>query len=401
MTYNILLGITGGIAAYKTPDLVRKLKAAEVDGEKVDVKAIVTKNGAKLVSAVSLATVTKNRVYTDSFDDAHDINHIALKDWADLLLVVPATANFLGKAAHGIADDLLTTTYLAVNCPIIIAPAMNTDMWEKEIVQKNIETLKERGAIFIEPETGKLACDAIGKGKLADLEDIVNAALLALKPIPQVLSGKKVVVTAGPTREYLDPVRYITNPSSGKMGYELAIMAQKMGAEVTLISGQTSLQRPNGVNFISVVSTEEMANATIEQAKSADIIIGAAAPSDLTPQEYSLEKVKKEDIDSQIAFKRTTDILKEVGKNKTANQILVAFAAESDEERIMDYAAIKLKSKNADMVVANNIKRDDIGFNADYNEAVIIFADGTSKKLDRRSKREIAQNILEEIIGHL
>jgi len=401
MTYNILLGITGGIAAYKTPDLVRKLKAAEVDGEKVDVKAIVTENGAKLVSAVSLSTVTKNRVYTDSFDDAHDINHIALKDWADLLLVVPATANFLGKAAHGIADDLLTTTYLAVNCPILIAPAMNTDMWEKKIVQKNIETLKERGAIFIEPEIGKLACDAIGKGKLADLEDIVNAALLALKPIPQVLSGKKVVVTAGPTREYLDPVRYITNPSSGKMGYELAIMAQKMGAKVTLISGQTSLQRPSGVNFISVVSTEEMANATIEQAKSADIIIGAAAPSDLTPQEYSLEKVKKEDIDSQIAFKRTTDILKEVGKNKTANQILVAFAAESDEERIMDYAAIKLKSKNADMVVANNIKRDDIGFNADYNEAVIIFADGTSKKLDRRSKREIAQNILEEIIGHL
>ena len=397
MTYNILLGITGGIAAYKTPDLVRQLQRLEINGKKVDIKAIVTENGAKLVSTISLATVTKNKVYTGTFDDAHDINHISLKDWADLLLIVPATANFLGKAAHGIADDLLTTTYLAMNCPILIAPAMNTDMWTKEVVQKNINILKARGAKFIEPEIGKLACNAVGAGKLASIETIINAVKDISVPAKQILLNKKVVITAGPTREYLDPVRYITNPSSGKMGYALAEAARNFGAEVTLISGQTTLDKPNNVNFISVISTEDMAKAAFTKAQNADIIIGAAAPSDLSPKDFSSEKVKKEDMTESISFKRTTDILKEIGKDKKPGQILVAFAAESDEKKILSYAKDKLKNKNADMIVANNIKRSDIGFNNDNNEATVIFADGKTINLPKQSKKEMAKSLLEEI----
>jgi len=397
MTYNIILGITGGIAAYKTPDLVRKLQKMKVNHEYVDVKVIITENGQKLVSTAALATVSKHKVYTDTFESSQDINHISLKEWADMLLVVPATANLIAKIACGIADDLLTTTFLAVDCPAIIAPAMNTAMWENQVTKDNVAKLKSRDITIVEPDSGTLASGAVGKGTLAKIDTILATVLEVSSPKEQFLAGKKVVVTAGPTREYLDPVRYITNPSSGKMGYALAEAARDMGAEVILISGQTNLNNPLNITTISVISTKDMAERTICAAKDADIIIGAAAPSDLTPVTYSEEKIKKTTGSEEITFTKTVDILKEIGKNKNDGQIIVAFAAESDEDELINYAKAKLKDKNADMIVANNIKHSQVGFSSDKNEGVIILKDGQIIDLPLQSKRDMARHILLEL----
>ena len=395
--YNILLGITGGIAAYKTPDMVRKLKQLTINDKKVDVKVIMTENAERLVAKKALETVSRNPVYTDTFEESYNINHIAMTDWADMVIIAPATANIIAKAATGIADDLLSTTVLAINCPLIIAPAMNANMWNKRVTQENISKLEENGVKIIYPESGELACGIQDVGRLAEIEAITSAVIDIACPYDKVLKGKKVLITAGATREYIDPVRYISNPSSGKMGYALAEIAEKLGAKVTLISGQTSLKTPNNVKLVSVISTEDMAKAAIKKAEKMDIIIGAAAPSDLTPVVRSDEKIKKQDDEEPIAFKKTTDILKVIGENKREGQIIAAFAAESDEENIIEYAKEKLLTKNADMIVANNITKAGAGFNSDTNEATIIFANGRTLELPCQSKKEMAKNILTEI----
>lgn len=386
----VLLCVTGGIAVYKAAALTSKLTQAGAE-----VKVILSESAAKFVTPLTFQALSRNDVYIDTFDekDSKVIAHIDLADWADLVLIAPATANIIGKIANGIADNMISTTLLAATSPVWVAPAMNVHMYEHPAVQQNIETLHRFGYQFIEPNEGYLACGYVGKGRLEEPEKIVELISAFFQTQPSILSGKKIVVTAGPTREKIDPVRYITNHSSGKMGYAIAEEAARFGAEVVLISGPVSLQVPKGVRFISVESAEDMFNAVMGEYSSTDIVIKTAAVADYRPKIAYDDKVKKKDGAEVLELERTKDILQQLG-NEKKDQILIGFAAETN--RVEEYARAKLKKKNADMIVANNVKEPGAGFATDTNIVTIYKKDGSSLELPILSKQEVARRILVE-----
>ena len=387
----VVIGVTGGIAAYKALDVISSLKK-----ENVNVHVIMTSNAAKFVSPLSFQTLSQNFVITDMFAEPRtiEVEHISLAKKADLFAVIPATANIIGKVACGIADDMLTTTIMATKSPVLFAPAMNTNMYNNPIVKENILKLKKMGYDFIEPDSGRLACGDIGIGKLADtnkITDIINMYLYS----PKDFLGKNVLVTAGPTREDIDPVRFITNKSSGKMGYALARALRDRGANVTLISGPSNLEPPERINFIKVYSAEDMFNQVMEHFDENEIIIKSAAVADYSPENVSSIKIKKSDNDLSIKLKRNRDILYELGRRKK-NQILVGFAAETND--MIQNAQEKIKKKNLDMIVANDVTVKGSGFQCDTNTVKIIKSNGDIVSLPNMTKYEAAHKILDNII---
>ncbi|WP_147532027.1 bifunctional phosphopantothenoylcysteine decarboxylase/phosphopantothenate--cysteine ligase CoaBC [Bacillus marasmi] len=387
----ILLCVTGGIAVYKAAALTSKLTQAGAD-----VKVILSDAALKFVTPLTFQALSKNDVYTDTFDekDSNVIAHIDLADWADLVLVAPATANTIAKLAYGLADNMISTTLLATTAPVWVAPAMNVHMYDHPAVQKNIMTLAQFGYQFIEPSEGYLACGYVGKGRLEEPEKIVELLGLFFAKKNPKLVGKKIIITAGPTRESIDPVRYITNHSTGKMGYAIAEEAAKAGAEVLLISGPVSITPPNGVTVIHVSSAEDMYLAVMKEYEKADVVIKTAAVADYRPKVQHDNKMKKQPGEQVLELERTKDILFELGQRKT-EQILVGFAAET--EHVEEYAMGKLKKKNTDMIVANNVKTAGAGFGTETNIVTIYKKDGTSLELPLMTKHEVAQNILEQI----
>lgn len=382
----VVVGVTGGVAVYKALDVVSKLKKADFD-----VHVIMTEHAAKFVHPLSFQSISQNMVVTDMFAEpkAWEIQHISLAKKANLMLIVPATVNILGKVANGIADDMLSTTIMATKAPVVFAPAANTNMFLNPIVQNNIERLKNYGYKFIEPESGRLACGDVGAGKLADtqlISDIVISMLYDLKD----LVGKKVLVTAGPTIAPIDPVRYITNNSSGKMGYAIAEEARDRGAEVVLVSGPTSLQKPFGIEVINVKYNYEMLKEVEEQFESSDIIIKSAAVADYKPKSYSEKKIKKNTDALTLEFEKDTDILKKLGSMKK-NQILVGFAAESND--LIENAQGKLERKNLDYIVANDITSSDTGFASNENRVNVLCKDGKNISVPKMSKKMIAREL--------
>ncbi|MDQ0879639.1 bifunctional phosphopantothenoylcysteine decarboxylase/phosphopantothenate--cysteine ligase CoaBC [Peribacillus sp. V2I11] len=390
----VLLCVTGGIAVYKAAALTSKLTQ-----EGAHVKVIMSESARKFVTPLTFQALSRNDVYTDTFDekDSSVIAHIDLADWADIILLAPATANVIGKVANGIADDMITTTLLATEVPVWVAPAMNVHMYAHPAVQKNMETLRSFGYQFIEPGEGYLACGYVGKGRLEEPETIaehLNRYFGERKSEQQPLKGKKYLITAGPTREAIDPVRYVTNHSSGKMGYALAEQAIEMGAEVTLITGPVNLTPPSKARVIPVESAADMYDAVFDQFDSSDVVIMTAAVADYKPKIYHAQKMKKQPGENVIEFERTKDILKELGENKT-HQILVGFAAETNN--VEEYARGKLVKKKADMIVANNVTVAGAGFGTDTNIVTIYDKDGSATELPKMSKADIAKSILAEV----
>ena len=392
---NILLGVTGGIAAYKMADVASLLVK-----QHADVHVVMTENATKFITAETFKVLTKNKVYVDVFDEDTDdytnVPHISLGTGADCVLIAPATANVIGKLANGIADDMVTTSVLPARCPILISPSMNVYMLENPIVQSNIEKLRSFGYQIIEPDSGHLACGYDGKGKLPQPDKLVEQVLLAVAK-EKDLEGKKVLVDAGPTQEAIDPVRYITNHSSGKMGYSVARIAAMRGADVTLISGPTSLDTPAGVNRIDVKSAEDMYQAMIREADTADIIVMSAAVADFTPEEVAENKIKKSN-DSEgmsISLKRTHDILKTLGERKMDGQVIVGFSMET--ENLIENSRKKLEKKNADMICANSLTTEGAGYQVDTNIVTMITKDDMTE-LPLMSKDEVADRILDKAL---
>lgn len=388
----VILGVSGGIAAYKMPNLASMLVK-----QGCNVNVIMTENATKFITENTFEALTSNKCIVDTFDRNHpfEVKHISLAKKADYVLIAPATANIIGKIANGIADDMLTTTILACKCPVAIAPAMNVNMYENAIVQDNIKKLKNFGYTIIEPKTGYLACKDTGKGKMpepAELYSYIEKELAFEKD----LKGVKVLITAGPTTEPIDPVRYISNKSSGKMGYAIAKAAMLRGAEVTLVSGRCSLERVPFVNTVNVTIAEEMFEAVSSVSDEQDIIIKAAAVADYTPESVSSEKIKKADDDLSIKLKRTQDILKFLGEHKRENQVLCGFAMET--QNMVENARKKLESKNVDIIAANNVKVEGAGFENDTNVLTLITKD-SEIKLDLMSKFDCAGKLLDEIIN--
>lgn len=388
----ILLCVSGGIAVYKAVALTSKLVQAGAD-----VRVILSESAAKFVTPLTFQALSRNDVYTDTFDEKNPsvIAHINLADWADLILVAPATANTIAKLATGIADNMLTTTLLAATSPVWIAPAMNVHMYNHPAVTKNIAILADYGYRFIEPSEGYLACGYVGKGRLEEPEKIVELIGRFFQKDSLKLKGKTVIVTAGPTRERIDPVRFISNHSTGKMGYSLAEAAKNEGAHVVLISGPVQLQPPCGVELVKVESAEEMFNAVMSVYDQADIVIKTAAVADYRPKNSYDHKIKKVPGDTIIELERTKDILLELGLRKK-NQVLVGFAAETDN--VEEYAQKKLKAKNADMIVANNVKAAGAGFGTDTNIVTLFKRNGEATQLPLMEKREVADKIIGEIV---
>ena len=386
----VVLGVTGGIAAYKMPNMARMLKKMHCN-----VHVIMTQNATNFITATTFETLTGNKCLIDTFDRNFEfsVEHVAIAKQADLVLIAPATANVIGKIAGGIADDMLTTTVMACTCKILIAPAMNHNMYHNSIVQENIEKLKRHGYEIIDPVCGMLANGDTGDGKLPSEETLVSYVVRELAH-EKDLHGKKVLVTAGPTQEAIDPVRYITNHSTGKMGYALAEAAMLRGAEVTLISGPTAIEPPMFVNVIPIISAQEMFEKVATNATENDIIIKAAAVADYRPKEVCDEKIKKSDHDTEIELERTTDILAYLGKNK-GKTFLCGFSMET--ENMLENSRRKLDKKNLDMIVANNLKDKGAGFGVDTNLITIITRD-RELQLELMSKQDAANCILDEII---
>lgn len=387
----VLLGVTGSIAAYKAVELVSRLIKL---GASVNV--IMTENATQLVSPLTFQTISRNPVMVDMFAEVDEWQpgHISLADKADILVIAPATANIVAKLAHGIADDMLSTTALAVRCPILVAPAMNCHMYDNPIFQENLEILRRHNFAFVEPEYGQLACGYEGKGRLADMEKIIQK-IQRLLNTSQDFKGKTILVTAGPTREALDPVRFITNRSSGKMGYALAEAAVSRSADVILISGPTALSAPADVELVNVETAIQMRDEVVKYANQADAVIMAAAVSDYRPRDVSPQKIKKEKDQLTLALERNPDILAELGEDKPSRQLLVGFSMET--ENLLDNAIRKLKNKNADLMVANDVSQEGAGFDVDTNIVWIIDSSGSERKLPLMSKRDVAEVILDEV----
>ncbi|SUY47307.1 phosphopantothenoylcysteine decarboxylase/phosphopantothenate--cysteine ligase [Clostridium putrefaciens] len=385
-SYCVVLGVTGGIAAYKALDIISALKKKDIE-----VNVIMTRSAKEFVSPLTFQTLSQNIVVSDMFEEpkAFEIQHISLAKKADIILVAPATANIIGKVANGIADDMLSTTIMATKAKVVFALAMNTNMYNNKIVQENISKLKSYGYEFIEPTSGRLACGDDGKGKLADTKYIADKVESMLYN-PKDLEGKTVLVTAGPTIANIDPVRYITNKSTGKMGYAIAKEARDRGAEVILISGPTNLEKPFEVEFISVNTNEEMLKEVLWHYEKADIVVKTAAVSDYKPRYYSEEKIKKSEDSISIELLKDKDILKTLGEKKQ-NQILVGFAAESSN--LIENAKNKLIKKNLDYIVANDILHT--GFALEDNEVSIICKDGDVIKLESMNKKKVAKELFD------
>lgn len=391
MGKNIIVGVSGGIAAYKACDVVSKLKK---QGFEIDV--IMTKNAQKFVSPLTFQTLSNRKVVTDMFERPSDWNveHIELAKKADVFVIVPATANIIGKIANGIADDMLTTTIMATEAKKVIVPAMNTKMYYNPIVQENIMKLKRYGYYFIEPVSGLLACGDTGKGKMEEPGVIVEELYLIANQT-QEMAGCKVTVTAGATMEDIDPVRYLTNRSTGKMGYAIAEQAVLKGATVVLISGKTNLTPPRGLSkFIEIRSAQEMYQEVKREMVDTDILIKAAAVADFTPKVTAENKIKKQDDDLIIDLKRTKDIAFEMGKVKKSNQVIVGFAAET--ESVLEHAVQKLKKKNLDFIVSNDLTKSGAGFGTDTNIVSFLLPNGEIERYDLMQKKEVADNILKK-----
>lgn len=390
----VVIGVSGGIAVYKALEIISALKKQDVD-----VRVIMTQSATEFVTPLSFQSLSQNMVVTDMFAEpkAFEIQHISLAQRADVMLIAPATANIIGKVTNGIADDMLSTTIMATKAKVIFAPAMNTNMYENVIVQGNIKKLISNGYDFIEPASGRLACGDIGKGKLAEVNTIVQRILEELnnEPKKQDLKGKKVLISAGPTVAHIDPVRFITNRSTGKMGYNLAQEAKDRGAEVVLVSGPTSLEEPRGVKIINISTNEQMKDAILEHFNDSDIVIKSAAVADYKPKKYSTQKIKKGDGDLNLVLTRDNDILKSLGEEKT-HQLLVGFAAESTN--VIENAKKKLVNKNLDFIIANDITSQGTGFGSEDNKVIIISSAGEEKELAKMSKREVASNIFDTIL---
>lgn len=392
----ILLGVSGGIAAYKACELLRRLteRGAEVH-------VILTSSAQQFVTALTFQALSQQPVHTDLFSltEESEMSHIKLADEADLLLIAPATADLIAKLAHGMANDLLTTVALVTRAPIFFAPSMNVNMWEKEIVQDNIQALRKRGYKMIEPTAGYLACGWEGKGRLAEPEAILAAVEKCFSAPTggkkKSLAGRKVLINAGPTREFLDPVRFLSNPSSGKMGFALAEAAQQRGAEVTLVAGPVSLPTPAGVRRIDVVSSLEMKQACEKNFPKADLFIGTAAVGDFAPTKALPQKLKKNGRSLSLELQPTTDILLSLGQAKRKGQILVGFAAET--ESLLAHARQKLKKKNLDLIVANDVSRPGIGFAASENQITLLDRGGRATPLKKMPKSAVAERILDAV----
>lgn len=387
---NVVIGVTGGIAAYKALEVISKLKK---NGFEIDV--IMTESAKEFISPLTFQILSQNMVNSDMFCEpkAWEIKHISLAKKADLVIIVPATANIIGKVANGIADDLLSTTIMATKAPVVFAPAMNTNMYENSIVQDNMGKLIKFGYKFIYPASGRLACGDEGEGKLADVE-LISQFVQSMLYDTKDLEGKKVLVTAGPTIASIDPVRYITNRSSGKMGYAIAEEARDRGAEVTLIAGDTSIKAPVGVNIIHVKTNEEMLEKVLNNFEKQDIVIKAAAVSDYKPKNYSDIKIKKAEDELNLTLVKDNDILKKLGTLKK-KQILIGFAAESND--LMQNAQKKLQVKNLDYIVANDITASDTGFASDSNKVTILCKDGANIVLEKMPKRQVARKLFDLI----
>ena len=385
----VVIGVTGGIAVYKALDIISALKKKDID--------VMTDSATKFINPITFQSLSNNAVAVDTFQEikVHEIQHISLAQRADLMLIAPATANIIGKVANGIADDMLSTTIMACKSKVIFAPAMNTNMYENRIVQENIEKLKVYGYGFIEPGSGRLACGDIGVGKLADVSDIVERVLVELKNKEQDLVGKKVLISAGPTIAPIDPVRFITNRSTGKMGYSIAKEARDRGADVILVSGPTNLPTIKGIKTIKINTNEEMKLAMLSEYNDSDIVIKSAAVADYKPLEYSKEKIKKSEGGWNLVLTRDSDILRELGERKS-KQILVGFAAESNN--VIENARTKIHKKNLDYIVANDITASDAGFGSEDNRVTILSKDGETLNLDKMSKSEVACNIFDMIL---
>ena len=385
----VLLGVTGGIAAYKAAALASLLVK-----QHAAVEVIMTEHATQFITPLTFEQLTGRRTMVDTFDRnfTHQVEHISLAQRTDLVIIAPATANICAKLAHGLADDMLTTTVLACRCPKLIAPAMNTNMYENPVTQDNLDILRRYGWEVIDPANGRLACGAVGTGKLPEPEDILQHILRQIA-LPHDLAGKKVLVTAGPTQESIDPVRYLTNHSTGKMGYAIAKMAMLRGAEVTLVTGPTAIAPPPFVKVVSVISARDMFEAVAESAGSADFIFKAAAVADYTPTHYSDNKVKKSDGDLSIPLTRTQDILKYLGENRTPSQVICGFSMET--QNMLENSREKLTKKNVDMICANNLKQSGAGFGVDTNIITVITRDNMLE-LPLMRKEDAANAILDQ-----
>ena len=389
MKKKIVIGITGSIAAFKAIQLISDLTKM-----KYDIEVILTESAAKFVTPVSISSLTKKKVYIDVFDDDPGmITHIDIVKDADAFIIVPASANTIAKVANGFADNMLTAAFLAATCPKLIAPAMNVHMYENIATQTNIQKCKDMGMIFVEPAVGLLACGDVGKGKLADNSDIIE--MIQYVTCKKTLTGKKVVISAGPTQESLDPVRYITNHSSGKMGYAIAKAARNMGADVTLVSGPTNIKKPYGVKVIDIKSADDMYHAMMNESDEASIIIMSAAVADYTPVSVADEKIKKNDGELTLELKKTKDILFELGQKKKPDQLICGFAMETQD--LIENATKKLIKKNCDMIVANHLKTEGAGFKGDTNVVSMITIHGI-KDYGLLSKEELAYEIINQLV---
>jgi phosphopantothenoylcysteine decarboxylase / phosphopantothenate---cysteine ligase len=392
--FRVGLGVCGGIAAYKAIEVLRGLQRAGCD-----VTVCMTRHATEFIQPLTFRALTEKYVLVDDYapDNPDAIAHINFSQTIDLFIVVPATANVIAKFAHGIADDFLTSTYLASTAPILIAPAMNTTMWNQPATQRNLETLRIDGVNFVEPTSGRLACETVGIGKLEDVEKIVETALKLLRP-KQDLSGERFLITTGGTREAIDPVRFISNHSSGKMGFAVAEAAANRGAEVTVIAGAVSVSPPENVKVINVVSAEEMHKAVMANLAESTVYVGVAAVADYRPKNAASQKIKKSDSDLEIILEKTTDILSNVSAHRHEGLIVVGFAAETND--VEAYARSKMVRKNLDMIVANDVSTEDIGFGTDDNKAFILRKDQTEAiDLPRMSKKDLAEKIIDRIVS--